>query len=229
MVWVLRDARVGSTRTLIGRLEVAGGRHESAQEHSADIYDPYANSWWPTIDFEQSRHHPSTVLLPDGRVLILAGHADTEASTGFAQYLDPANGMALTNGTATYPETRGYHHVTALLPDGRVLLGGGSFDGDAGTERTNFRYYSPTYISEARPTILATSPGPFLYGQYYAVIWDSQTPVEEIVLIAPASMTHSFDQNQRYVQLDAFYSSPNSGVGVSVFFAPPERENRAGG
>ena len=207
-----------------GSVLMAGGGHYLPQEHLVDIYDPVANQWLPAIDLIRRRHHASTVLLPDGRVMIIEGHDVTNPLLPLnVQYIDPANGMVLTSGTATHSEIRGYHTVTALLSDGRVLLGGGNPAGGPDFERADFRYYSPDYMSQPRPTIVSVSPGPFAYGQYYALVWDGTTPVSEIVLISPAAMTHSFDENQRYVQLKTLYSAPvtNTTLGVTTFQAPP--------
>ena len=63
-----------------------------SHESHADIYDPFNDEWKPRVDMVVPRHHPSTVLLPDGRILILAGHSPlaTAEQLGTAQYIDPA-------------------------------------------------------------------------------------------------------------------------------------------
>jgi len=207
-----------------GSVLMAAGEDGIPQGHLADIYDPVANKWLPSIDLIRNRHHASTILLPDGKVMIIEGHDGANPNLAMTvQYIDPANGMALTSGTATHSEIRGYHSITALLIDGRILLGGGNPVGGTDNERVDFRYYSPDYISQPRPSIVSVSPGPFAYGQYYALVSDGSLPVAEIVLISPAAMTHSFDQNQRYIQLKKIYSAPvpNTSQVVNIFQTPP--------
>src|SRR6185503_955130 len=117
---------------------------------------PAADAWRPSIALHGARGHPSTVLLPDGRILVLAGWNEDPnpvKQVGFAEYIDPRNDFALTQGSAYMPETRGYHSVSVLLPDGRVLVGSGNVAGADGRERSDFRYYYPDYMFKPRPQI----------------------------------------------------------------------------
>lgn len=207
-----------------GSVIVAGGQMDTSAHSSIDVYDPYANSWLPSLDMGVGRHHPSTVLLPNGKVLVLAGHSgEYDPNLGRAQYIDPANDFSVTTGSASYSELRGYHSISILLPDGRVLLGGGTDDKDALAEKTHLRYYSPDYIDEPRPEIYFVSDTNFDYGEYFFITWDMDTPVEEVVLMSLGSMTHSFDANQRYVQLEVDISIilPEINAGATLFKAPP--------
>jgi hypothetical protein len=126
------------------------------------------------------RHHASTVLLPDGRVLVLAGHDDVNPvkQTGYAEYIDPKNNFSLSQGAAQMPETRGYHSVSLLLPDGRVLLGGGNVGGKDDIEQTNFRYYYPDYMFEDRPRIVYT-PKTLTTGDYSLIFTPHMENVDE--------------------------------------------------
>ena len=174
-------------------------------EGKIDVYDPGPDAWRPSIPMHGSRHHPSTVILPDGRILLLAGHDDSGATnqTGYAEYVDPKNNFALSQGVAYMPETRGYHTVSVLLPDGRVLLGGGNADGRNAVEQTNFRYYYPDYMFKPRPSITYTQDtiNTSDYSLFYV---PHTTNVDEVSLMGLGSMTHSFDMSQRNVQLRLF-------------------------
>ncbi len=184
-----------------GAIVMAGGQHMTSLEHSIDVYDPSADQWMPRIDMGINRHHGSTVLLPDSRVLLIAGHNDFGLNPGYAQYLDPADGFSLTSGSVEIPETRGYHTITALLPDGRVFLGGGADGGSAGTEKPNFRYYYPDYMLKPRPSLLLAQDT-FQLGSYFWVLTGEKTPIAELVLVALGAMTHSYDMNQRLVEME---------------------------
>jgi hypothetical protein len=186
-----------------GAIAIAGGEHGMPMEHHVDVWDVVANMWTRHVDIETRRHHPSTVLLPDGRLLILGGHDDTtpgNPEVGRALYLDPRNNFMLTGGYAMMGEVRGYHTVTLLLPDGRVLVGGGRSAGPlAGSdEKPTMRYYYPSYLFRARP-IIDAAPATLGFGAV-AQITARGNPTEA-VLMALGSMTHSFDANQRYVQI----------------------------
>ena len=185
-----------------GSMLVAGGAHHSPMEGNIDIYDTGTNTWRPSIPMGGLRHHGSSILLPDGRVLILGGHDDMSEVkiTGYAQYVDPKNDFALTRGVDQMPEVRGYHAVAVLLPDGRVLLGGGNPGGEAGSELTDFRYYYPDYMFKPRPQILYAEDE-LSFNEFEVIFVPHKTIVDEVNLVGLASMTHSFDMNQRHIQL----------------------------
>ena len=165
------------------------------------------------------RHHGSTVLLPDSRVLLIAGHNDFGANPGYAQYLDPLNGFSLAPGTVQMPETRGYHTTSVLLPDGRVFLGGGNDGGQPGTEKPNFRYYYPDYMLKERPWLLLAQPS-FNLGDYFWMLTGGKTVISEIVLVALGSMTHSYDMNQRVIQVPLVYSGDYGEHSFQIGRAP---------
>jgi hypothetical protein len=180
-----------------------------------DVYDPSRNAWRPATRMHGLRHDPATVLLPDGRVLVLAGHDDMSfvKLTGYAEYVDPRNNFSVTQGTANMPETRAYHAVAVLLPDGRVVLGGGNVNGDDLVERQDFRYYYPDYMTKARPQ-LVVSPPTLALGGFGTIAVAHGTQVAEAALMGLGSMTHEFDMNQRLVQLrifDAHKTMSNQG------------------
>jgi hypothetical protein len=209
-----------------GSVLVAGGQHNTTHIRSVDVYDPMTNAWRPTIDMQIDRHHPDTVLLPDGRVLVVAGHgADPDVRR--ASYVDPRAGFAFAAGMSDGGEVRGYHNVALLLPDGRVLVGGGrDVDTDSSVEKVTFRYYYPSYMFAARPRILA-APDTIGLGSPFFVHSEGPQPTE-VVLVSLGSVTHSFDENQRYVQLPVVGAgqapsgeSLTASVGPDPQAAPP--------
>ncbi len=213
-----------------GAVLVAGGAYGTPNERSVDVYDPIANAWRePRLDMEVRRHHPATVLLPDGRILAIAGHDDSLTSgvrIRKATYVDPAQGFAVTEGMSAMAETRGYHTITLLLPDGRVLVGGGR---DAGAnsqanEKDTLRYYAPPYLTRPRPSLVSLAgrapdaASELRYGQWSPIAFTGGAT--EAVLIGLGSMTHSFDGNQRYVQLPLV----PTGSGTAAIAGPPNPE-----
>lgn len=202
-----------------GSMLVAGGQEGTSHAQSADVFDVGSLAWLPRIDLGVPRHDPSTVLLPDGRVLIVAGH-DELLDPGVKRnaYVDPAHGFQASLGQAATDEIRGYHHVALLLPDGRVLIGGGR-DAVSGTteEKADFRYYSPPYVSQPRPRI-TSAPQALHYGQTFLVSTEGRRPAE-IALLALGCMTHSFDTSQRNVQVPVTSVATALGGGEHVLLA----------
>ena len=184
-----------------GSLINIGGAEGSVMEGNIDVYDPGLNEWKASIPMSGRRHYSTAIILPDGRILILAGHASQGVDqTGYAEYIDPKNNFSHSVGVAHMPEVRGYHSMVILLPDGRVMVGMGNDDGGVGTEKSNFRYYYPDYMFKKRPEIVSVG-GPLKINNYFGVMVPHATNVDEISLLALGSMTHSFDMGQRSVQL----------------------------
>src|SRR5262249_55848019 len=158
-------------------------------------------------DLGGPRRYPATVLLPDGKVLIVSGYDSRGSAAPIvqnAQYLDARAPASFTTGGAAMGEVRGYHNVALLLPDGRVFVGGGRSAGEAPPdpedESPSFRYLYPPYMSPRespppRPSITA-APTAVRYATGFSVEF-SGGPISEVVLMGLGSMTHSFDTNQR--------------------------------
>jgi Domain of unknown function (DUF1929) len=203
-----------------GAMVLAGGKLGTPAIQHVDVFDPnQASGWRPSIELGHNRHHPSTVLLPDGRSLLINGHDPVGSPSGdpavtHAQYVDPRNQFALSTGASPSGVVRGYHSIALLLPDGRVLVGGGR-DQVTGTslEKPTLQYYSPDYINKPRPLIVA-GPSSIGYGNSFALSVSERSPAE-VVLMSLGSMTHSIDMDQRYVQLSVSSSVP-SGTGVTT-------------
>jgi hypothetical protein len=89
---------------------------------SAEIFDPTANTFSPTGSLNTARHRHSATLLPDGRVLVIAGYG-SGAWLSSAEIYDPATGL----WSPTQPLfAHGVNHTATVLKDGRVLVVAGS-------------------------------------------------------------------------------------------------------
>ncbi|WP_404388309.1 galactose oxidase-like domain-containing protein [Humibacillus xanthopallidus] len=203
-----------------GSILVAGGDMVGSYQRTADVLDPVTGEWGPSIDLGINRHHPDSIVLADGRVLLLAGHDMTGATdVTRAQYVDPLSDFSVTTGTTSSGVIRGYHSVALLLPDGRVLVGGGRDVVTADSlEKPTYQIYTPDYLSRARP-IIASAPTQLEYGALFQLPTVG-TP-SEVVLVALGSQTHSFDTGQRVVQLPigVTYSRPD-GAALSIVGTP---------
>ena len=187
-----------------GAMMVVGGGGADRQSH-ADIFDVIAGDWNQQRTFVGARrHHPSTVILPDGRIFVIGGHA-TDMTIPFPTHgnlLTPtASGYSVTD-TASMSGSRGYHTVTLLLPDGRVMVAGGRTGGSSGKsdEQPTVEFYEPDYMSVPRPT-LTDVPAELHHDEPFLVFFAGASQVSEVVLLSLGSMTHSFDANQRSIQL----------------------------
>ncbi len=203
-------------------MAVGGGDMSGPHQGFADIFDPGANAWWDhRIALTTERDHPSTVLLPDATIAVVGGHNDREDQDPLmhCEYIDPAAGFSVSQGSSIMSTTRGYHTTALLLPDGRILVAGGRLGGTMGSknEQPTLEYLYPPYMDQPRPT-LSSAPGEIFHGQGFNVEWQGAT-TPEFVLMSLGSMTHSFDSSQRYVQLAV--SSLDSAAGSATVTAPP--------
>jgi hypothetical protein len=186
-----------------------------------------------TGPLSEPRWYSQGVLLPDGSVLAVNGADRDEVvgpGTGFPiewiERFDPA-----TNEWERLIEaqtTRTYHNTAALLPDGRVLIGGhapiptlygvhttlpGGFSDNEG-RKAEFDIYEPPYLFRGdRPVITSVGPQQVNNGQPFAIGVDSSREIESVVLIRNPSVTHIIDADQRAVEL-AFTETAGSGLWI---------------
>lgn len=222
---------------------VMGGFNANQQPTSSaefiDLTVPQAQASWkevPSMKFPRTYH--TTTILPDGKVLVTGGvkcEGSIDITCGtvmHAEMWDPtANPSCLAQTPwrtmAEQAEVRAYHSIAALLPDGRVLVGGGGLPGAEGETDLNgiligdvfdnlakfhghktVEFYSPPYLFDAsgndavRPLITSAPPN-VLYGQSFNVGTSGAGPTPKVSLVRLASVTHGFNQDQRHIFLNA--------------------------
>ncbi|HKB15247.1 MAG TPA: kelch repeat-containing protein [Planctomycetota bacterium] len=133
-----------ATRLPDGRVLVAGGGPVTLADPygavaSAEIFDPSAETHAPTlVPMTSARAFHTATLLADGRVLLVGGvDGGFESPPGSGNFVtnvlpsaeiyDPSTGLFAATGPMSIPRAG---HTATLLPDGRVLVTGGT-KGDA--------------------------------------------------------------------------------------------------
>ena len=124
----LLEVRAGShSATLLpdGRVLVAGDGATARRWPRRKLYDPAANRFFPGPRMTTPRAEHTATLLSDGRVLMAAGVAAgyDRPFLSSAEIYDPAAGDFRATNRLITPRRA---HIANRLPDGRVLITGGS-------------------------------------------------------------------------------------------------------
>lgn len=189
-------------------LIVGGGGPPTSTAETIDLNG--AGGWQWTGSMQNARRHMNATILADGKVLVTGGTSvgngmdvgfnDATGSVLPAEMWDPATGTWTT--MASMAVRRLYHSTAVLLPDGRVLSagGGGPASSTAGdTDHKDAEIYSPPYLFRgARPTI-TSAPTSVNYGETFFVGTPDAAAGMKASLVRLSSVTHSFNENQRFL------------------------------
>jgi hypothetical protein len=256
---VVYDAVNGKILMMGGRTTVAGTVLNTAE--TFDLSATPAPTVWQTSASSQvaplnirRKFHTATIL-PNGQVLVSGGTQCTGGPsftcTGGAAYnpelWTPPNGMspdtwtimAASPARPNYPSgiPRVYHSVALLLPDARVLVGGGGLPADGGevvngtncvpafgfnnpVECRNFGHkdaeiFSPPYLFNADGTpatqpVINSAPTAITYGQTFSISVSNPGSITKASLVRLPSVTHGFNADQRVYLMDATLSGASS-------------------
>ena len=215
---------LGSTRVeSIGGVQVSSRypQSETATTESVSMLDPQAG-WTFGPPLNVARAFENTVLLPDLSMVTIGGGAGPSGvpflslyNVGDARAAARLRTVELWNPRSQRwslgpPEaqSRAYHSVALLLPDGRVLSAGDDYHEDLYYNQHppqdrqligTAEIWSPPYLFRGpRPAILSV-PHKITWAQRFALRLRGE--VSRAVLIAPGAVTHSVNFNQRLVLL----------------------------
>ncbi|GIF10749.1 galactose oxidase-like domain-containing protein [Actinoplanes teichomyceticus] len=198
-----------------------------------------APAYTATGSLSTGRRQLNATVLADGSVLATGGLTSTatdglvdldNAATA-AERWDPATGQWTVLASAH--RIRQYHSAAVLLPDGRVMTGGGGICGPCmtvGYLEKNVEYFSPPYLYAKDGTgrlatrpVISAAPAGVAVDTAFTVSTRQAASIRKVALVGLGDSTHGVDQGQRYVPLKFSASGttltvtgpPNGGV------APP--------
>ncbi|NVN90739.1 MAG: hypothetical protein HXX11_09040 [Desulfuromonadales bacterium] len=171
--------RYGAAAILLqnGKVLVAGGSDGSSDLKSALLYDPDTNIWTATADMSIARNAPAIAQTNDGIVWMIGGEglASTERYNGAQWHTDGQDPMNTARRLAS----------AITLPDGKVLVAGGS-NGGALLDSIElfevgnvFKNKTTQYNAQLVPTYSSSYPAPrtsIFFGSQY--IPASQTALQ---------------------------------------------------
>jgi Domain of unknown function (DUF1929)/Carbohydrate binding module (family 6) len=191
----------------------------------------------PTANMAYGRRHLSTTILPTGDVLISGGSSGQGHNK--APYAVATELYKVATNTfktlANINTGRGYHSVALLLPDGRIMIGGGGSCAGCQTngDQNNVEYFKPPYLFKSdgasgqievtsRPGItsitntsgttmdLNTSIG---YGQNLKITTTGK--IARVTMIKLGAVTHARNFDQNFNQLAEVSNTFDSGSNTS--------------
>jgi galactose oxidase len=212
-----------------GKVMIVGGSDppDGPPTNTAELIDltQPAPSWRYTEPMTYSRRQLNATLLPDGQVLVTGGtsapgFSDPSGAVHAAEAWNPSTehwSVLAANRTA-----RVYHSTTLLLPDGRILHAG-SGDGPGLPRELNAELFSPPYLFRGPRPELLSLPEHASYGEAFLLATPDAADVVRTTLVRLGSVTHAFDQSQRFLELSfrrvaggLLVTAPSSGA-----IAPP--------
>ena len=175
------------------------------------------------------RANHNAVVLPNGEVYVVGGTEwgllfDDRYSVWWPEIWSPDTRKWRTVAALSTPRT--YHSWALLLQDGRVLSGGGGLCGDCSANHPDAQIYSPPYLYDVNGQ-LATRPE-ILQGTTETRVGGLLTvrtdkPVSKFSMIRLSSVTHSINNDQRFISLEAealgsnlYVAQLNSNVNVMI-------------
>ena len=182
-------------------------------------------------DMDYPRIMHNSVMLPDGRVIVVGGidHAEPFSDTGAILTPEIWSPATYPNSNSAYPAgqwntntlpamqtPRTYHSVGLLLADGTVFVGGGGLCANCNVNHTNAEIYYPNYLflangtNASRPSI-TSAPEIVAYNSNINVTTSSSLGAGGYFsLIRMSSVTHSTNNDQRYLKLNPTLISGSS-------------------
>ena len=206
-----------------GKILIAGGRNSAAGTitKSTELINlnDAAPAWQAGAGMNFARHHVNSTVLADGTVLVTGGNQrdsenDADAVLPAELWTPPASG----SGPGTWAvmnamdKPRLYHSTAVLLPDATVLSAGGGQGGDFKIH-ADYEIFTPPYLCQpgtSRP-VIGYGPRAIAYGQPFAIFTPDATTITRATWVRLSSVTHSFNMNQRFMDLPVTYDSYKPG------------------
>lgn len=154
--------RESHTATLLkdGHVLITGGHKDRRAAitiySSTEIYDPAKGTFTAAADLTVRRHKHDALLMDDGKVLIVGGsdERDSQGAYTTVEIYDPRTNRTRRIGDMNSSRYK-LQGTTILLPDGRILIAGGSTNAEIFDPRLNTfivtrgSYGSPRHFSTA--------------------------------------------------------------------------------
>jgi YVTN family beta-propeller protein len=159
----------------------------------------------PSSSMSTQRRIVNATLLPNGKVLATGGSQVNNELVGVnnsAEIWDPTTGIWTRGPDGQRP--RLYHSIGLLIPDGRVLVGGGGARGPV--TNLNTEVYLPPYLYDSTGALamqprLTSAPAQIDIGETFFADFTDAADISRVTMVKTGSVTHGFNMEQRFVEL----------------------------
>ncbi|MEM9089813.1 MAG: DUF4347 domain-containing protein [Cyanobacteria bacterium P01_F01_bin.53] len=187
--------------------------------YTIDINNENAISVDKQDPMSYKRVYGTGVVLPNGQVLAMGGQQDSKAFTDNQavyrpELWDPQTGKWTLMDNHDIPRT--YHSVSLLLPDGRVMAGGGGLAGAGNpVNHPDAEIFTPPYLYNADGTladrpVIGSGPDSVGYNQNFSITMNTGAPITEFNLVRMSAVTHGVNTDQRFLSVDVMAKSGNT-------------------
>lgn len=173
----------------------------------------------PVAPMAYKRSFANSVILPNGEVMVIGGNTvgiqwDDTGSILTPEVWNPTTGLWRPLANIDVP--RNYHSIAILLPDGRVLSGGGGLYVDGSkpsTDHQDAQIYTPPTLFNADGS-LATRPlltnAPTTIGVATTFNVTGTPAIQKFAFIKMSAVTHSMNTDLRYLPLTFTETTPGN-------------------
>jgi hypothetical protein len=184
-----------------------------------------APAWRQTSSMAFPRTEHNLTMLPDGTVLVTGGSRNSDVANTAAAVLEAEVWSPATETwtvLAAMQTPRMYHSTALLLPDGRVLVAGGGRDFPE-VDQLSAEIFSPPYLFKGPRPAITSAPTGIQYATAFSVATPDSARIASVSLVRLGSVTHAFNENQRFVPIT--FQATSGGLTVqapaNANLAPP--------
>ena len=182
------------------RIMVMGGGSPSINAVHIIDTDAANPTYVPAPSMLRRRVHVNAVILPDRTVVATGGSylaEDAATASLEAEIYDPASNTWTTGARARVP--RLYHSTALLMPDGRVLTAGSN--PSRRNDELRLEVYHPPYLFRGPRPCIEHVAAQIRLNESFTIHSPQASHIKWISLVRPMATTHSYDSDQRLVDV----------------------------
>ena len=200
----------------VGKMLLAGGGEPAVNTAMTIDLNGSAPIITPIESMTYARSMQNSVVLPDGKVLVIGGTSvgkqfSDSGTQMIPEMWDPKTGQWSVLAPQNVP--RNYHSTALLLKDGRVAAMGGGLCGRCLINQKNGEIFEPPYLfnddgTRAVQPQITSGPEEAIAGE--SLTFSATPGIASFSMLRLVAITHHHTTDQRFIPLDFFETSPGN-------------------